>query len=510
MRPAWARGFRAWVAGAAALAVCACRAGPQAGSRTLTVALRGDVTGFYPNPPITNEAYTFQINNIVLEGLVRYNGTFGLEPALASSWSNPDERTYLFTLRPGVKFSDGRPVTAADVVASLLAPRERGWATRDYLQAIESVRAVDESRVEVRTRAADLVLLTRLPWVFILPAADLARKEVPVVGTGAYRLASWSPGHEITLSRNPHYRGPAASFESVRLLVEPQDQARVKLVLEGKADLADQVPLETVEALTSRADVRVVARASLRVLFLALRCDVPPFSDPRLRQVVDLALDRDELVHRVFGGHAQVASQIVPPAVIGHNSALPSPFPDRTAARDLLKAAGKIGLQVRLDGPNNRYVKDQEVLFEVARQLAEVGLRVEVQALDKRDFFRLVDRGQSAFHLVGWASDAGDAGDALDQLAHSPVSAGSLGSYNSVGLSDATLDALIDEANRSATQGTRTRRLQAALARLAELRVLLPLVVPEDAFLLSRRIRWDPPLTFALRPEEMALSETAR
>lgn len=482
-----------------------CRSAPDPSPHTLTVALRADVIGFYPNPPLTNEAYSFQINNIVLEGLVRYNGTFGLEPALATSWSNPDERTYVFELRPGVRFADGRPVTAADVVASLLAPRERGWATRDYVQAIESVRALSESRVEIRTRAADLVLLTRLPWVFVLPAADLGQKEIPVVGTGAYRLESRTPGREIALSRNPYFRGPAPYFDRIRLLVEPRDAERVALVLNGRADLADQVPLETVEALASRTDVRVVARESLRVLFLALRCDAPPFSDPRLRQAVDLALDREELVRRVFGGRARVASQIVPPAVVGHNAALPLPFPDRNGARALLKDAGMAGFHVRLDGPNNRYVKDQDVLFEVARQLGEVGINVGVQALDKQDFFRLVDRGESSFHLVGWASDAGDAGEALDHLAHTP-SSGSLGSYNSVGLSDSQLDDLIDEANRSSSQAARTRRLQAALARLADLRVLLPLVVPEDAFLLSRRIQWDPPLTFALRPEEIRLA----
>ncbi len=126
-----------------------CRhAEPPPTPATLRIALRADVTGFFPGPPLVNEAFTLQVNRSLYESLVRFDRDLRLRPGLAERWSNPDDRTYRFVLRPGGRFSDGSLLTAADVVASLEANR-KGWVTRDYLQAIESVRAVGDGEVEI-------------------------------------------------------------------------------------------------------------------------------------------------------------------------------------------------------------------------------------------------------------------------------------------------------------------------------------------------------------------------
>src|SRR5262249_5703758 len=161
----------------------------------------------------------------------------------------------------------------------------------------------------------------------------------------------------------------------------------LSLVALGRADLADHVPAADVPRLRGVGSLDVISRPSGRVLFLAPRVDKKPFDDLRVREAIDLALDREELIQPTLPGMALAASQIVSPAVVGCDPARTHPKPDRDRARALLREAGyPDGFAVRLDGPSNRYVNDVEVLREIARQLATVGVRAEVNALEKSAF----------------------------------------------------------------------------------------------------------------------------
>jgi len=484
----------------ASLAACRTASEPPSSPSTLRIALRADVTGFLPGP-LVNEAFTLQVNRSVYESLVRFDRELRLRPGLAERWSSPDDSTYRFQLRPGVRFSDGRPLTAADVVASLEANR-RGWVTRDYLQAVQSVKATGEREVEIRTRIPYLALLTRLPWGPVLPREAVERGASPAPGTGPYRVESWDPGRGYVFVRNPHFDRPAPAFERVVHAVVPDDTERMARVERSEADVADHVPLDQIERLSRNPALRVVSGTGPRVLFLVLRADRPPFSDPRVREAIDLGLDRDRLVQRALGGRAQTATQLVPPSIVGHDPSLRLPIPDPARARALLAAAGHAsGLEVRLDGPSDRYVNGVAILQEIARQLGEIGVRARVNAIDKREFFPLIEAGRSNLHLLGYACESGDAGDVLGALLHT-ATGGALGSLNSLGLSDRRLDERIEAADEARTDTERARRLRLAVARAAELRVALPLVVQTEAVVLSRRLAWDPPLNMAVVPEE--------
>ena len=389
------------------------------------------------------------------------------------------------------------------MAASLEGARTRKWPTRDYFQAVESVRALDAERVEVVTRFPYPILLPKLTFGYVLPAQALDTTPVAAVGTGPYQLERWTPGREVALVANPYYRNQRPPFARVRFVVTPDFAERLALVTQGRAHLADGVPLEEMDALSARSDLRVVRRTGLRVLFLVPRMDRAPFQDPRVREALDLAIDRQELIARALAGRGEVATQIVPRAIVGFNPRIPHPRYDPEGARRLLAQAGHArGLDLRLDGPNNRYVNDRLILDEVARQLALVGVRVTVAARDKLEHFPFIMSGRSDFHLIGWACESGDAGDALDHLAHSPV-AGRLGNTNTLGLADPELDRLIEQSDRSQGRLERVERLQAALQRMADLRPVIPLVVLTEAAILSRRIEWDPSPNFALRLQEI-------
>jgi peptide/nickel transport system substrate-binding protein len=501
-----ARSARGWAALATALAIAVGCSGRESDAPTLVFAVKADVTGFFPNPPITNETFTQAVNWNIVEGLVLFDERLRPQPALAESWDNPDELTYAFTLREGLRFSDGTPVTATDVAASLRAVHERGWVTADTLHAVASAEAEGARRVIVRTRYPYPILLYRLPWGVVLPSHALDRSPVPTIGTGPYRLESWLPGVGFELARNPHYRGPAAAFARVRFEVVPDDDERVARVRTGRAQVADLVPLEQVQALRTVAGLQVAAVPTTRVLFLVFDVTRPPFSDARVREAFDLALDRRELSQRALAGLAEPASQAVAPTVLGYDDELAVTRPDRTRARELLAEAGYgEGLDVRLDGPHHRYANDRGLLAEVARQLAEVGARVSVNALDKTEFFELVARRGSAFHLTGWACQTGEAGSLYEAKLYTRGE-GRLGNDNTGGFSDAVLDDLVARQAR-APLDERAQLLRQAARRVAELRPLLPLVVQTEAVAVASEVRWDGTLDGLLRLEFLAPSK---
>ncbi len=479
----------------------ACRRQAPAGARTLRLAVREDVLGFFGDAPLAREAFTLQVNSEIFEGLVRFDRSLAVQPALAQSWETPDEHTYIFRLRPALRFSDGRPLTAPDVVASLLAGRSQAWGTQDALASIESVRALDDQQVEVRTRRPDFLLLQDLHWGFVLPQDELRRTPVRVIGSGPYQLAAQRPG-AFALQRNPYYRGPAPAFDRAEFEIVPDAAEREDRLLRGTADVIDNVPPERVAALRDHAQVRVYAGPGLRVLFLGLRVDRPPFHDPRVRQALDLALDRSELLARARLAPGVVARQLVPPTVIGSDPTFVPDPPDPARARALLAAAGHgRRLRVRLDGPRDRYTNGDMILAEVARQLDLAGFEVEVQVLDKRAFFARIDSGASDLHLVGWLCRSGQAGDLLEAMLHSRQDP--LGAWNSVGLSDPTLDRMIDEAGASTSEREWSQNLQAAQRRALELRALVPLVVQPEALAFRRGLRWRPSLDYQLWLEDI-------
>ena len=497
---------------------CACgapRSGPSAS--VLRAAVRADVTGFFPNPPAANESYTFEMNRWVVGALVGLDRGLNVVPALAEHWLTSDDRTFVLELRPGLRFSDGRAASARDVAASLLAGTRLRWPNLGYLSTIDSVRALDERRVEVRAVRPDPTLLARLAWGFVLPADELGKTPVPVVGTGPYTLERWTPGASFRFARNPHYWGPPGAFAHAEFTVVRDDAKRIGLVESGESDLADFVPPESWQRLEQNKALRLVVGAGHRVLFLGLRVDRPPFADPRVREAFDLAIDRQAIVQKVLAGRGSAANQLLPRGAVGHIPDLPPKHFDPERARALLRAAGiRPGHKLRLDGPMNRYVRDVEIMREVARQLAAVGVEVEVNALDKSALYALLAAGRSDFYLLGWASESGDGADTFEVLFPPPGEKGarlnpSAAQTNASGFYDEELAAITREAQSSTNLRERATVLRRAFTRLGELRPILPLVVqPEAVVYNARRLRWDPPVSLALRPGDLNPADAAR
>ncbi len=203
------------------LVAAACGGSRPGPSRTLLrAAVRADVTGFFPNRPAANESYTFEMNRWVLDALVGLDRGLNVVPALAAHWLTPDDRTFVLELRPGLRFSDGRAVTAADAARSLEAGKQLAWPNDGYLSTVESVRVLDERRLEVRAARPDPTLLARLAWGFVLPgrrdgrAAGARGRDGPLHAreAGPRANASSSPATRTTGARLRPSSGPSFAW----------------------------------------------------------------------------------------------------------------------------------------------------------------------------------------------------------------------------------------------------------------------------------------------------------
>ena len=471
--------------------------------RKLTVAVRADVTGIFPNPPTINEAFTVDLFSNVFEGLFRLDSSLSVKPVLVSAWTNPDARTWVFRLREGVRFSDGSPLTADDVTASLRTAIEMPFPTGAFLGAIRSVDTVSPLEVRITTREQCPALPSFLVSGFVLSRAALSRRPIPPVGTGPYQLAARDAGRSLALRRNPHHDPPAA-FDEISVRVIPDASARVAALVAGEADIAEGVPLQSVEALSRDDRFTALAQPGIRVLYLAPRVDRPPFDDVRVREALDLAIDRDELNQRVYGGLGRPASQPVPVAVVGYERDLAVVQADRPRARALLAAAGhRAPPEVVLDAPNDRYLEDAALAREAARQMELAGFRVHVRTRPKAEYFPFLEAGGGQVYLFGWTCDTLDASDVLDGAFRSRAGPGPP-NQNYQGLADARLDRLMDEAARVSEARSRFGLLRAAMARLREIRAAAFLVVMPETIAFSKRIAWTPPSTLVLRLHDVA------
>lgn len=479
---------------------------PARDPQRLIVAVRADITGVFPEPPTQSESFTIDVFSNVLEGPFRLDANLAVTPALVSTWTNPDERTWVFRLREGVRFSDGTPLTSDDVVASLKAAVEMPFPTGTFLSAIEKVEPNGPSEFRVTTREPSAVLPSYLAAGFVISARALAKRPVLPIGTGPYVYAGRERGREVRLTRN-RFHDPPAPFDEVLLQVLPDPAEREAALLRGSVDIAEGIPLDAVDRLSRERGLVARARPGTRVLYLAPRVDRPPFSDARVREALDLAIDRDELNARVYSGRAVPASQPVPVAVAGYDDSIPVVRADRERARALVaEASGGAGIDVRIDGPSNKYLGDVALVEEARRQLELAGFRVTARTRPKEEYFPLLARGEVQLYLFGWQCDTLEAGDVLAGAFRSRTPSGARND-NYQGLADARLDAAIDAASRASDAHERLGHLREAMKRIRAIRAAVPLVVMPETIAWSTRISWTPPPTFVLRLHEVGLAE---
>ncbi|RRD55892.1 ABC transporter substrate-binding protein [Comamonadaceae bacterium OH2545_COT-014] len=475
---------------AAALLGAALALPGTAAAKTLRVATQGDALSMDPHS--LAEAVQLSFTGNIFEPLVTRDARLRLQPALATEWKLTAPNVWRFTLRRDVKFHDGTPFTADDVVFSILRAQGEGSDMRTQVASIRAVRKLDAHTVELETHAPNPILPDLITTVYMVSQswAKANQAERPVDrrkgqenaasfkanGTGPFRLRERQPGVRTTLARHAGYWGQIDG-NVTEVVFQPigNDATRVAALVSGQVDLIDPVPLQDMPRLARQKTVKLLQMPESRVIFFGfdqkrdelLYSSVKgknPFKDKRVRQAVYQAIDADALVDKVMRGAARPAGLMVAPGIRGYAASLDKRLPyDPDAARKLLAEAGyPQGFEVTLNCPNDRYVNDAEICQATVSYLARVGIKARLQAEPKALYFPKVLKRDTSFFMAGWSPAGYDAHNALFALMATPGSGGQ-GQWNLGAYSNPRLDELTHASQPELDAAKRNAMLQEAL-----------------------------------------------
>lgn len=415
-----------------ALAFSAC-ARPAAERATYGISVPYDLDSL--DPGARNRLSDFSLLSNLYEPLVATDANLSARPALAVSWSNPDTLTWVFELRPGVRFHDGSPLTAEDVVWSFERLRRgAGLEMSTYVSGIRSVQPRGERAVEIRTVAPVGILLNKLRFILVVKRGeDTATLAGRVNGTGPYRLGTWEKGRSMTLVQNPTYWGPKPSLSRVSIALNRTAEVALRDFLAGRSLFVQSNAKSTEDALRAMPGVELRRNSSVSVKFLYFDVaretsdDVAggrnPFRDVRVRRAVSLAIDRGELVRRL-SGPAVPATQLVTPYIFGYDPGRPPlRFDPREAKRLLAEAGWPGGFEVRF-AARGLFTEAAAIVSEM---LGRVGIRATVTALSEPEWFQAMAERRFAMTLTRFGCPTGDASDLFENAITAPTPAGPSG-----------------------------------------------------------------------------------
>lgn len=443
----------------------------------------------------------------VFEPLARIDALGRLSPGLAESWSNPAPDLYSFRLREGVRFQDGTPLQASHVVASLAAAQSPTSIFAGNLADAAEIRAGETGTVEVKTRRPTAVLLPALTAVLI---GKPASGGLPV-GTGPFEIVEFRPGELVRLKRFDGYHGRRPLLDAVTFQ-RFRDEVDLKKLLAGDEPSAVlDPPRAVVEAIRSDARFRVVGEPSGSLVYLAfsLRKEAPlppglarnPFLDPRVRRAVQLAIDLETLIDAAAPHGGVPATQYIPPGVFGFDAKRKPAMRDLERARALLAEAGfPQGFSVPLDVRSN----DRALGESLARQLAQVGVRLLPRALSSEEFLERRTSGETLLYAYNWVVGE-DSGQALRNFLHTRDEEHRLGLRNMTGYSNPQVDAGLDEALATIDPAKRLLLLQRVIGLLMEDLPWVPLFADKAIRIYPKEIGFTPRLDGTLVLSEAKL-----
>ena len=329
----------------------------------------------------------------VVEGLLAMDGqTLKPLPALATEVTPINDTTWQLTLRQGVKFHNGNPFNADDVVFSInrQLSDELNSDIRGYWESFDTVKKISDYEVEITTKGADPNFKVRLTLLKIMDQewveANTDQVPLELIGTGPYKITEWKRGQSITIEANEDYWGPKPLVKKAIYRFIEEDATRAQALKAGEVDVATNMLPEYVSDLP-----KVKTVDGLEFSLLRLNAIKGVMKDVRLRQAASYAVDKEALAEALYLGYASVAQgQVFKPNYIGYNPDL-KPYPyDPEKAKDLMAEAGYKGEKLELVGERGRWLKDGEQIEAIAQMLRAVGFNVEVKMLSFQQWLRVL------------------------------------------------------------------------------------------------------------------------
>ncbi len=326
--------------------------------------------------------------------LTRWDTSLQLQPGLATSWKNVNETTWEFTLRQGVKFHDGAPLTAEDVKATLERNLQPGkTVVTPGFTTIEAVQIAGPTVIRIITKKPDPLIAVRMAQMGsqILPARlttddgvkELARRPI---GTGAYRFVEWVKDERLVMDANRDWwgwEGKPPAIERVVWKPIPDDFPRIVALEKGEADIITNVPPDRMKSIADGRATRLVTVQATRYVVLSMNTTQPPLSDKRVRQAMHYALDVPAIIKNLYAGMGKPFSGGVADTDFGYNAAL-KPYPyDPGKAKALLTQAGYGGgVDLTVHAGTGTMVNDKALIETVVDMWSRVGVRGRIEMME--------------------------------------------------------------------------------------------------------------------------------
>ncbi len=426
------------------------------------------------DPHAQNEGPTHTLAHQIYEPLLHRDMSASVIPALATEWAPTEDPTvWRFKLREGVKFHNGEDFTADDVVFSLERAMKPTSAMKELLSSVASVTKVDDFTVDITTDGPNPLMPSNLTNLFIMDSGwttdndsaepqdianggdNFAAKNTN--GTGAFQLVSRVVDEKTILKANDAYWGKDEfPLEVSEIVFTPIQSAatRVAALLSGEVDFIQDVPVQDLARVGGTDSLKIVNAAQNRTIFFGLNSgdeDLTsdnvegknPFSDVRVRQAMNMAINRDAIQRVVMRDQSSPTGVIMPPFVNGWTEALDAyPAVDVAGAKALMAEAGYgDGFSVVLNCPNDRYINDEAICQAAVGMFAQIGITVNLDAKPKAQHFPLIQNRTTDFYMLGWGVPTFDSEYIFNFLVHSTTD--ELGSWNGTRNSNPDWDAKI-------------------------------------------------------------------
>jgi peptide/nickel transport system substrate-binding protein len=410
----------------------------------LKISFRSSIKRLDPAFTISSDEYI--ATQTIYDNLTRLDTNLNVMPGVAESWSSPDNgKTWVFQLRKGVRFHHGRELVANDVVFSarrVLDPKA-GSPGRRAIGPIVDVVATDPSTVTFRLEGpfADFPVMMSGTFMRIVPSDASENLDQKPIGTGPFRFGEWTPGQAVKLRRNTDYwMSGLPKLDEVWLVSYPVQAAEQAALSSGETQMMWEVQASLEPVIKKLPKIAVTEIASTGFQPLVMRSDRPPFNDPRVRQGVKHAINRDLVMRFVLQGHGMVAQDTPVPPSSPFFTKVMAPAYDPAKARSLLSEAGVSGkLAFQLFASNER-VGCIEQAQVVKPMLEAVGIKIDIQQVPW-DRFNAEVWKKETFFISNWVGRP-TIDEELYPYFHSA------GSWNEYNYANPEVDKLLDQARR--------------------------------------------------------------
>jgi peptide/nickel transport system substrate-binding protein len=400
---------------------------------TLTVALGTSIDSLDPAAQVTTAV--MQQLSMIVETLTKLGPDGKAQPLLATSWqSASDGLSYTFTLRDGIKFTDGTPVDAAAVKWSLERINDPNTFKADpnVFTVLKNVDVVDATHVKINLKSP----FPSLPAALSLAIAGISSPKAATVspntvqqikkpvGSGPYMFGDYVSGDHLTLKANPDYWGDKPTYQTQVYKVVPEASSRYALLKSGGADVISDPPPSNLAALQKDNSLKAVLYDSPYVIQMQFNTQdkvIPALQQAKVRQAISYAVDRKSIINSVLFGAGTELTGVLPKIDNGYcDTATYDYNPDK--AKQMLADLGVKNLSIRMMSPSGRYLNDYNVSQAVAGNLRAIGIKVTLaNPTDFPTYLSTVnvapDKATNRdLHLIGWGALYADASQALFQF----------------------------------------------------------------------------------------------